>query len=68
MCECIQKINERMESKHYAVYSTVGSFNNQSSSIRFRPITNSGEPSKHSRGDSVKWKYCPFCREEIQHT
>lgn len=65
MCDCIKKINERMESKHYATQSTVGSFDNQSSSVRFRPITISGRPHKHSRGDSVKWKYCPFCGELI---
>jgi len=66
MCDCIKNINEQMERKYYAVQSTVGSFNSQSSHIRFRPITLSGEPHKHTRGDSVKWTYCPFCGEEIQ--
>ena len=65
MCDCIKKLNERMDSKHYAVGSTVGSSNSQSSEIRFHPITNSGEPHKHTRGDSVKWEYCPFCGEKI---
>ncbi len=65
MCNCIQKINERMERKYYAVQSTVGSFNSQSSAIRFRPITKAGKPHKHSRGDSVAWKYCPFCGVDL---
>lgn len=66
MCDCIKRINERMESKYYAVQSTVGSFNSQSSHVRFRPITREGKPHKHTRGDSVPWSYCPFCGEEIQ--
>ena len=65
MCDCIQKINEQMERKYYAVQSTVGSFNRQSSHVRFRPITLGGKPHKHTRGDGVKWIFCPFCGEEI---
>jgi len=65
MCDCIQKINEQMERKHHAVQCVVGSFNNQSSHVSFKPIIKSGEPHKHSRGDTVKWMYCPFCGDQL---
>lgn len=66
MCTCIKEINERMERKHYAVGSVVGSNNSQSSEVRFRPITLAGKHHQHSRGESVKWKYCPFCGQELR--
>jgi len=66
MCNCIKEIEERINLEKNAIYATVGSFSHQSSEISYRPIRLDGEPSRHNRYTSVKWKYCPFCSEEIE--
>jgi len=65
MCDCIQKIIEKTEGREYAVDATVGSFNHQSSEVRYTPIRLDGEPSKHRRYTSANWKFCPWCGEQI---
>ncbi len=65
MCNCIEKIKEKINREKYAVYATVGSFDTQSSEVSYKPIRLDGVTSKHRRYTDVKWKYCPFCGQQI---
>jgi len=68
MCDCIQKIIQRVEAQNCAKRAVVGSFDNQSSSVSYTPIRRDGELSKHNRYTSAKWSFCPWCGCKIEDT
>ncbi len=63
MCRCIENIIERTKAMEHAFDATVGSSNNQSSSVKYRPLKLNGEKSKVNRYTSAPWNYCPWCGE-----
>jgi len=64
MCNCINKIEEQVKTKHDAARSCF--MRPGWAEVSYTPYRKDGQVARHNRSEGIDWKYCPFCGIPIE--